>query len=511
MRLLAAILGLLALCTATAVGLRAYRAVAQARSRPETIYVESVPAKKTPPPPKPAPPPPPPPKPAPPPPPPHRSLAEHWLKAKAITLELPTKRLPIPTPLPPERAQPGFRIRGIKGLAWTPEQYLPEIPVMAKYKLNFLMNCYLTLYRITGPGVAGLVNEWWLPLPAEKREGLERVVQACKDHGIEFCFSMNPAFLSPRPLRYEDPQDVEALWQHYDWMQGLGVKWFSLALDDVPQETQAKAQAGLANDFLVRLRARDPDAQLIFCPSIYWGEGGPGHAYLVELGKNLAPDIYVFWTGHYIYSNRVTRGAAAAFRRFIPHKLIFWDNLCDDVDPHLMLGPVWHAPDLCEQVEGYMMNSHRFARELNRIPMLTVADYAYNPWDYDPARAIGQAILHMADTPAQREALRELVEAYPGRWYTAGIRAPFRSPLIKRFYDALGTVRPPAIPEGDLSEAAEALWRLRDLAERFAKQFPGRYAATKEVLATHLDLMQQAYDHRVGCWPPNQGPPRILW
>ena len=36
--------------------------------------------------------------------------------------------------------------------------------------------------------------------------------------------------------------------------------------------------------------------------------------------------------------------------------------------------------------------------DLNRIPLLTCTDYAYNPWDYDPARSIGQAIVHLAKT-----------------------------------------------------------------------------------------------------------------
>ena len=52
--------------------------------------------------------------------------------------------------------------------------------------------------------------------------------------------------------------------------------------------------------------------------------------------------------------------------------------------------------------------------EANRIPLLTCADYAFNPAAYDPERSIGQAILHLADTPEQRQVLKDLVEAYPG-------------------------------------------------------------------------------------------------
>ena len=35
----------------------------------------------------------------------------------------------------------------------------------------------------------------------------------------------------------------------------------------------------------------------------------------------------------------------------------------------------------------------RKQNEINRIPLATCADYAYNPRAYDPSRSVGQAIL----------------------------------------------------------------------------------------------------------------------
>jgi hypothetical protein len=63
-------------------------------------------------------------------------------------------------------SQPAFSIRGIKGWAWSPEQYLAEIPIMAKYRLNFLMNCYSSLWEL-GPHGAWVPykdNTGFLPL-----------------------------------------------------------------------------------------------------------------------------------------------------------------------------------------------------------------------------------------------------------------------------------------------------------------------------------------------------------
>ena len=179
-----------------------------------------------------------------------------------LTVELPKDIRPIPEPLP-EGRRPGFTIRGIKGWAWTPPQYLEEIPVLAKYRMNFMMNCYLSMFDDrTGK------NEWWLPLPTAKKRAYEEVVRSCQKHGIQFCFCMNPNIGSPRFVR-SDPKDLDDLWRQYAWMQSLGVKWFSVSLDDIEQGIDAAMQATVVNEMLHRLRAKDPEAQMIFCPTFY--------------------------------------------------------------------------------------------------------------------------------------------------------------------------------------------------------------------------------------------------
>ena len=55
-------------------------------------------------------------------------------------------------------------------------------------------------------------------------------------------------------------------------------------------------------------------------------------------------------------------------------------------------------------IDGYMSNPMASQNQINRIPLATCADYAYNPKGYDPTRSIGQAILLQADTDARRSA-----------------------------------------------------------------------------------------------------------
>ena len=109
---------------------------------------------------------------------------------KDFYVTLPDELRPIPEAAGPGSRVPGFKIRGIKGWRWSPEQYLAEIPVLARYKMNFLMNCYLSMFDIENTRGGG--NRWWEPLPDEKKRKYEKVVESCKQHGIEFCFAMHP-------------------------------------------------------------------------------------------------------------------------------------------------------------------------------------------------------------------------------------------------------------------------------------------------------------------------------
>jgi hypothetical protein len=395
---------------------------------------------------------------------------------------------PLPEPLSGGHTEPGFRFRGIKGWLWRPEQYLAEIPVLARYRMNFLMNCYGSMMDIEHYGFgAPQCNRWWEPLPQEKKAKYEQVVRACQQQGLSFCFSLNPNLGSTRIVRYDSREDYEALWQHYAWMQRLGVHWFNLQFDDISAGIDAAGQARLGTKLLTRLRRRDPQAQFIICPTYYWGDGSSGREYLQTLARELHPDIYVIWTGPGVVTGRITREAAESYRKTVGHRLIIWDNYpVNDGAPTLHLGPVTGRDrDLCEVADGFMANPMHSENEIGRIPLLTMADYAYNPWDYDPARSIGQAIVHLARTPAQRETLRDLVEMYPGMlMYNQGTGY---NPLLVRFQEQ--TEKPHS-----RWLAALMIGHVEEVLGRLQAQFPGQFADARQTVGGNLKTMRAIYD-----------------
>ncbi len=408
-----------------------------------------------------------------------------------LHVKLPAEKREFPEPLP-AGTQPGFAIRGTKGWAWTPEQYLAEIPFLAKVKLNFLMNCYISMFDIEhhAKWYDGDANRWWEDLPAGKKRAYEQVVRSAQAHGLQFCFSMNPNLFSKRLVNDDSPDSVDLLFKHFAWMQGLGVKWFNLALDDATSGINAATQARVANEIFHRLRARDAAAKMIFCPTYYWGDGTLTNQrpYLEILARELDKDIYVFWTGDAVVG-KVTRKAAENFRRLAGHRVFLWDNYpVNDGHPTMHLGPVTDRdPDLGDVLDGYVGNPLREQNEINRIPLATCADYAFNPRAYDPRRSIGQAILLQAERPAQLDVLRDLVETYPGMLLVAasGNKTGF-NPVRAQMDRIL------AAPQ---SRQAALAWieHLEKLAGRLDREFPDRYAATRKTLWEDIRAVRQKF------------------
>ena len=403
-------------------------------------------------------------------------------------VEIPGQAGPYPTPLEGPNREPEFKIRGTKGWAWTPEQYLAEVPYLAKARMNFLMNCYTSMFSSLDP----FVNRWWEPLPEAKKKGFEAVVRACQESGIEFCFAMHPQLFSERPLVLGSEKDFEALWKHFAWMQGLGVRWFSVSYDDIGVEGQDKAllgagQAELVNKLLARLREKDPGAQLIFCPVYYMGCGDApeARAYFGGLSRVLAKDVYVFWTGDAVVPPRITVKCAQIYKSVVGRRIILWDNYpVNDRHPTLHLGPVTgRDADLTRFIDGYMGNPLCPQNEINRVPLLTEADYSYNPKGYDPLLSIGRAIAQLAGSPAQQQALKHLVELYPGPLMYNDSRTSF-NPVLERFRVLS------AKPE-TRRLAGEFIGRVEAVEKELGEAFPGRYQATRETIRGHLAEMKK--------------------
>lgn len=436
---------------------------------------------------------------------PGRGQATPESRAQTFRVTLPQRIRPLPEGASAKGAVPGFKVRGIKGWAWVPAQYLAEIPIMAKYKMNFLMNCYTSMWDLEVHGTWARIpsnkpNHWYQPLPEAKKRDFERIVRECQKHGIQFCFSMNPNLFSDRPFDYDNPKDLEDLWKHYAWMQSLGVKWFNISLDDIEQRIDAAGQAKLLDGILHRLRERETEAQMIFTPTWYAGPDGeagessprlgtgdtPGVRYTKELAEKLNPDVYLFWTGPEVCSLTITAEDAENYRHLSEHRIFIWDNYpVNDQTPTLHLGPLMgRDPRLAKVVDGYISNPLSPQNEANRIPMLTIADYLWNPETYDPARSIGQAVAHLGRTSEQRLVLKDLIELYPGRLVDSSLSTAWDSPR-NRFRTILD--------DGSQTAALDFIKNAQGVSRRMARLFPNQFVLARHTLDADIASIEAEY------------------
>lgn len=378
----------------------------------------------------------------------------------------------------------GFKLRGLKGWNWTPEQTLEEIPHMKAMQLNFFMNCYTSMFDYPN------YNEWWVPFDEEFKADYEKIVQSCKENGIEFCFALNPNFIAEKAFDYDNKKHVEILWKHYKWMANLGVNWFSVCLDDIGKGLDASGQARFVNLLLKRLRKMNPNAQMILCPSIYASSyivgGVDNDQYLKTLARDLNPDVYCFWTGDY-FCGPISTEKAIQMKNLLKHRLIIWDNYpVNDGAQSMNLGPVvLRDASLVEVCDGYMANPMRTQNQIGRIPIYTCAEFAWNPERYNPMRSIGQAILHQCETREQAEVLKELVDVYYGflleqskdYWY---VRNTARSTFEKLT----------ALTHGKVA-AVLFVEHLEEILNKLEKTFPNKYQAERETVKIDLDWMKR--------------------
>lgn len=399
-------------------------------------------------------------------------------------------------------APSGFKIRGIKGLAWTPEQYLEEIPVLAKYKMNFMMNCYLSMFtKPPGPGMPWtkdyVTNDWWLPLTDAKKQAYEKIFAKARQYGINFCFSIHPQLSSSRPANLSSDKDFEDIWQHYAWAQSKGVHWFSVTIDDVASYSHntitisGEEQSKFVNKIQARLRKKDKDAQVIFCPTHYNGIGADPteHAYLEAIAKTLDKDVYVFWTGLKSIDSDITVADAEKFKSLVGHRLFLWDNypVNDNSSNTVHLAPIrGRDTDLYKVIDGYMSNSSAAQNEINRVPLFTIADYTYDPQDYNPWASIGQSIIHQTDDKAQRQALLEVVKLY-----SSEMKRVKSNPVLDNFNHIIAASFSQYMADAYIDH-------LKVVQQDLNKEFPKRYTDIKNTLAETIRLINESYKKKYG-------------
>jgi hyaluronoglucosaminidase len=305
-------------------------------------------------------------------------------------------------------------IEGFYGSPWTTEERLDQLAFHGRFKLN--------TYIYAPKDDPFHRDQWRDPYPADRVESLRRLVDAAAANHVRFTFAVSPGV----SICYSDPADRAALIAKLDAVYALGVRSFSIALDDIDHTrwhcpgdraaygapstaAAARAQVDLLNAVQTEfVSARDGAQPLQMVPTEYRGTAdGP---YRTVFRDRLDPQVEVMWTGSYVVPEEITVAQAQAAGATFGRPLFLWDNTPVNDFPAtegrlILAAYARREPGLSAHVTGIVLNPMNQAAA-SKVQLVGGADFTWNDAAYDPARARRAAAADLADgDPRTVEAL----------------------------------------------------------------------------------------------------------
>ncbi len=390
-------------------------------------------------------------------------------------------------------------IEGFYGPPWTQAERFELFDWMAQWGLNTYF--YAPKDDLKQRAI------WRELYSAAEAEALGQLIQACQQRHLRFIYALSPGL----DIRYSNPAELEHLQQRFEQILALGCQNFSLLFDDLPDRMDpadrqrwgsfAAAQCHVVNALFRWTRERCPAARFLFCPTPYCGRmaeaklGGEG--YLATVGRELLPEIDVFWTGPEIISREITVAHIQELQTVLRRKPLIWDNLhANDYDGRrFFCGPYsGRASELRSAVSGLLLNPNT-EFPLNFVAVHTLAEFVRNPGTWDARQAYLAAMrewLSYFATSGPPLALEDLILLGDCYYlpYEDGAEA---KALFERARDLLS--RNPATWGDDAATIRRQLARLREFCFRLTElqHRPLFYALNRRVweLREELDLLER--------------------
>ena len=287
-------------------------------------------------------------------------------------------------------------IEGFYGPPWTRGERMALFDWMAAWQLN--------TYLYAPKDDLKHRTLWREAYTLTEADSLRELIDACRMRGLRFIYALAPGL----DIRYGQPEDLELLRKRIEQMLALGCQHFALLFDDIPDQMDdvdrqrwgsfAAAQCHVTNAVFHWTRERRPQARFLFCPTPYCGRmaerhlGGAG--YLETVGRTLAVDIDIFWTGPEIISREISVAHCRQLQRILRRKPLIWDNLhANDYDGRrFYCGPYAGRPvEIRDEVAGLLINPNN-EFPLNFMPLKTLAEFVRCEGTWDPRAAYLSAI-----------------------------------------------------------------------------------------------------------------------
>ncbi len=294
-------------------------------------------------------------------------------------------------------------IEGFYGPTWKQEKRLSVMRLMAKYGMN-------TFYYAPKDDEYHRAK-WSEPYPEKELAELKALFDTARENELDVCWCVGPGLT----YKYTSENDFSALIEKFKNVYSIGVRNFGLLLDDIADDFQyeddareydgvVNAHVALINKTYEALKAFDASITLTVCPTQYFGQADD--YYISKFGSGIPADVKIFWTGKEICSTFLTCRDADDFLHSTNHKPLYWDNYpVNDAEMfnEMHLGAVkGRDKELYKHSDGLIANVMEYA-ECSKIPLMTIADYLWNPVAYNSEKSLENA---------QREILGDKTEIF---------------------------------------------------------------------------------------------------
>lgn len=282
-------------------------------------------------------------------------------------------------------------IEGFYGDTWEQGKRLSVMSLMAKYGMN-------TFYYAPKDDEYHR-DKWREVYPEKELNDLKNLFDFANENELDFCWSIGPGLT----YQYTSETDFDLLINKIKNVYSIGVRNFGLLLDDIPQDFQYEedgkafdeivdAHIYLVNKTYNALKEFDSEITLTVCPTQYFGDEN-GY-YISKFGSSIPVNVKLFWTGAEICSRVQTVREADEFMRSTCHRPLYWDNFpVNDAEmfQEMHIGALMgRDKELFKHCEGIISNVMEYA-ECSKIPLMTIADYLWNPLKYNPDESLDNA------------------------------------------------------------------------------------------------------------------------
>jgi protein O-GlcNAcase/histone acetyltransferase len=236
-----------------------------------------------------------------------------------------------------------------------------------------------------------------------------------------------------------------------------------------------------------------------------------GDGYLSTIGRELLPEIEVFWTGPEIISRQITVAHVRELRNILRRKPLIWDNLhANDYDGRrFYCGPyAGRAPELRSEVSGLLSNPNN-EFPLNYVPLRTLAEFVRCADKWDARQAYLSAMrgwLPCFATIGQPVTLEDLI-LFGDCYYLPHEEGPEAEALYGLTRSLLA--KKPADWGEEASAFRRQAARLREFCIRMTelRHRPLFYALSRRVweLREELDLLERYVEFKSRGGPPGVG------